>query len=337
MDRVTVDVNHSGNHRIRIQLLLVIGLTVFTCSMANAQQRLTSNVAKDPAAAMFVFRDVEHFIDAMTAIKSEQDSASALQSKYFDRASPGLKMFIQKYDLTVERLLKAMAKYPEDYDRLEETISLVKAQRPSFVEAYRSIKEILGNAVFPPTYFLVGGHRGIGSGSIEGPLITIEKETADGIREDLNATLVHEMMHMEQLAAVDEAYFAIFSGDERTLLATTIREGAATFFAELITGGSEHKNRARDYLLDHEQELWESFQEEMLGNEMGDWLWKNPANPDQPQDVGYALGARIVQTYYESAEDKQAAAQTVMAITDYPGFLEISGYANRMADLSDSE
>ena len=138
MNRMAVNVNHAGSHRI---WFLVIGWIVSTCSMANAQQQLTSHVARDPASAMFLFSDIEHFMDAVTAIKSEQDAASALQSRYFDRASPGLEMFIQKYDLTVERLLEAMAKYPEDYDRLEETLSLLKAQTPSFVEAYRSIKE----------------------------------------------------------------------------------------------------------------------------------------------------------------------------------------------------
>ena len=87
-------------------------------------------------------------------------------------------------------------------------------------------------------------------------MISIEKNTHASIREaDIEPTLVHEMIHMEQLAAVGEAYFDIFSGEERTLLALSIREGGATWFAELIAGGSVHKNLARDYCLAHEQEL----------------------------------------------------------------------------------
>ena len=36
----------------------------------------------------------------------------------------------------------------------------------------------------------------------------------------------------------------------------------------------------------------------MFGHEMGDWLWEKPTNPEQPQDLGYVIGARIVETFY---------------------------------------
>lgn len=131
---------------------------------------------------------------------------------------------------------------------------------------------------------------------------------------------------MQQLAAVGEAYFAIFSGEQRTLLALSIREGAATFFAELITGGSRHKNEARNYLLAHEDTLWQAFQSDMLTGETGDWLWKKPAEPEQLRDIGYALGARIVGSFYDGAADKRAAAKRILSIVDYPAFLAASGY-----------
>ncbi len=295
-----------------------------------AQQRLTPNVTENPSEAVFVYSDMAHFLDATEAIASGMDSARALETLYFDRASPGLRMFMEKYDLGVERLQKAMERQPEAYSRLGEMLTLLKAQEDSFRGALAAIKGVVPDAVFPPTYFVVGGYRGIGSGSIEGPLISVEKKTAESIKEDLQATLVHEMIHMQQLAAVGEAYFVVFSGEERTLLALSIREGAATFFAELVAGGSKHKNLARDYYLAHEKELWKAFSEVMLGLETGDWLWKQPANPDQPQDLGYAIGARIVENYYDSAADKRRAAQQIMAITDYPAFLALSGYGEQM-------
>lgn len=305
----------------------VLTLGVVGATGTVAQQRLTTDVAGSAAEAAFVYEDVEHFIAAAAAIADGADPVQALQTKYLDRASPGLGMFIEKYDLTTDRLLKAIEKHPGAYGRIGRTLELLRAQEHSFRKAYAQMKEVIPDAVFPPTYFLVAGHRGIGSGSIEGPLISIEKETAESIEGDLDATLVHEMVHMQQLAAVGEAYFAIFSGEQRTLLALSIREGAATFVAELITGGSEHKNLARDYLLAHEQELWQAFRQDMLGHETGDWLWQQPGDPDQPQDVGYAMGARIVEAFYGNAPDKQEAAGRIMAIIDYPAFLARSGYA----------
>ncbi len=137
---------------------------------------------------------------------------------------------------------------------------------------------------------------------------------------------------MQQLAALREEYFAIFSGEKRTLLATSIREGVATFLSELITGGSEHKNLARDYLLANEQRLWVGFQKEMLGSEMGDWLYQTPVDPDQPQDVGYAMGSRIARAYYDRAPDKQKAAGEIVAVSDYENFLALSGYGDQFEE-----
>jgi hypothetical protein len=313
--------------KTRLCVLIFLALGV---SEATAQQRLTSNVAHDPADAKFVYADIENFLSARDAIASGIDPTEALRTLYFNRASPGLLMFVEKYDLTVERLQAAMEEYPQEYARIYETLGALREQEPSFVGVYEAIKHTIPDAVFPPTWFVVAGYRGIGSGSIEGPLISIEKTTPESVRDgDIEPTLVHEMIHMEQLAAVGEAYFDIFSGEERTLLALSIREGAATWFAEIIAGGSRHKNLARDYYLVHEQELWREFSDDMFGHVTGDWLWETPANPEQPQDLGYVIGARIVETYYENAADPGKAAMEIMSITDYPDFLERSGYPER--------
>ena len=324
------EINSWRKHRLHLGVTLLLLVICMGLAAVGGTQRLTDDIATNPAQARFVYSDIDHFLDAARAIDSGLDPARTLKTLYFERASPGLLMFVEKYDLTVERLTAAMAEHPEAYARLEETLQALRAQEPRFRDVLAELESIIPNAVFPPTYFVVAGHRGIGSGSTEGPLISIEKKTPESIRDDLHATLLHEMVHMQQLAAIGEAYFEIFSGEKRTLLALSIREGAATFVAELITGGSKHKNMARDFLLSHEAEVWQRFQKEMLGNETGDWLWREPSDPDQPRDVGYAVGARIVQSYYESAADKNKAAQEIMAVTDYPTFLEKSGYAAKV-------
>ena len=325
LTEITADMHEAGGSMKTG--LCVAALLAFAEGQVNAQQRLTSDIAHDPADAEFVYADIDNFLSASDAIAGGMDSTEALRTLYFDRASPGLLMFVEKYDLTVGRLQAAMEEFPEAYERVGETLQALREQEPSFVGAYEAIKRMLPGAVFPPTYFVVAGHRGIGSGSIEGPLISIEKNTAASVRDgDIEPTLVHEMIHMEQLAAVSEAYFDIFSGEGRTLLALSIREGGATWFAEVIAGGSRHKNLARDYYLAREQELWRDFAEDMYGHEMGDWLWEAPADPEQPQDLGYVIGARIVETYYANADDPGQAAMEIMSITDYPDFLERSGY-----------
>lgn len=311
-----------------IALIALIGTT----KAQSPNMVLTDNKTENPQETIFVYKDVENFINSMKAIADGMDSTQALQTLYFDPGTPGLRMFMEKYNLNTKRIIKALKKHSEEYAQIPKNLDILKLQENEFKRTYAEIKLIIPNAVFPPTYFLVAGYRGIGSGSVEGPLISIEKKTAQSIHEDLPATLVHEMIHMEQLAAVGESYFAIFSGEEKTLLATSIREGGATFMAQLITGGSKHKNLAWDYYLDHEVKLWQKFSSEMYGNEMGNWLWSRPANSDWPRDLGYAIGARIVEHYYNNANDKQKAAQEIMAIKDYPAFLKLSDYSRKFEE-----
>lgn len=52
----------------------------------------------------------------------------------------------------------------------------------------------------------------------------------ESIRTDLVATFVHERIHMQQLAALGPAYFDIFEGPGRTLLALSVREGVETYY-----------------------------------------------------------------------------------------------------------
>jgi hypothetical protein len=310
-----------------------LGCLVAGTSLAEepaAADRLVAEVASDPAAAVFVAADVEHFLEAMAAVDAGEEPASALERLYFARATPGLRMFREKYDLTHERLLAALEKYPEDYARIGATLRHLRAREEAFRAAYAGLAREVPDAVFPPTYFVVAAHRGIGSGSVEGPLVSIEKESPESIDRDLAATLVHEMVHMQQLAAVGPAYFEIFSGPGRSLLALSIREGAATWLAERVTGGSEHKNAARDFLREHEPGLWASFHETMLGPETGDWLWRQPADPRQPRDVGYAIGARIAASYFERHGESGEAMSEILEVTDYPGLLARSGYPEAM-------
>ncbi|KAA3610008.1 MAG: hypothetical protein D8M58_07795 [Calditrichaeota bacterium] len=275
-----------SSNKLHYSILITLGLLTTSFTNSQTQKVLTENVVKNPSEAIFVYQDIENFVDAQQAIASGKDTSEALKSRYLDKASPGLKMFISKYDLTIERLRRAIKNYSDDYSNVAEKLTALKNHEASYKEYYAKIKNVVPNAVFPPTYFVIAGHRGIGSGSTEGPLISIEKKTIKSIKE-MQGTLVHEMIHMQQLAATGEAYFAIFSGKERTLLATSIREGGATYMAELIAGGSKHKNLARDYYLANENKFWEKF------------------------------------------------SKSIMAVTDYPGFLKLSRYAEKFIQKTD--
>jgi hypothetical protein len=52
---------------------------------------------------------------------------------------------------------------------------------------------------------------------------------------------------------------------------------------------------------------------------------------ERPKDLGYYMGYRIAQAYYDSASDKREAIRDILAIRDAHEFLKKSGYAERFA------
>ena len=286
--------------------------------------RITDNKPGDPQKATFVYDDVHHFLHAMTLVSGDADVVPALKAEYFGKASPGLKQFVVKYGLTAEAMAGAIKKRPEKYKQIGERLVQLKAKEDSIRDAFVKLKKIMPGAVYPPTYILVSDYGGIASGSPDGQLITIERRTSESVAR-IETLMIHELVHFQQLVAQGpDEFYAVF-GEKKNLLALTIREGTAEFFAGRLTGRIS-KRDALNYVLANEKDVWNRFVGQMGSRDTGDWLWSKPSREGQPQDVGYALGLRIVESYYNKAADKNEAVNEILSVTDYPRLLEKSRY-----------
>ena len=96
----------------------------------------------------------------------------------------------------------------------------------------------------------------------------------------------------------------------------------------MIIGG-EICDTFRTFGIKHERRLCKQFLKEMNGRETGDWMWVKPKDPEQPPHMGYFMGYRIVEMYYDNAADKKKAIQDILSITDYSNFLKRSGYGEQ--------
>ena len=288
-----------------------------------------ASFTQDPTEAKIVYQDINNFIQAFRSLDENSDTVKVFQAEYIEKGTPGLKIFIEKYGLSAEKLTMAIHKNPEDYKAIAAKLAWLKTQEDSIRQYFEKFKQFIPGAVFPPTYYLIDIRRGIGSGSTEGQLITIEKEAKRITDPGLKTHIVHELVHLNQLNAIGslEKYLAIYNS-EKSLLAITIREGIAEFFAELITG-KYTQDEAYFYTRSNEKELWIRFEKEMLGKETGDWMWTKPENPDQPRDVGYVFGALIVEHYYKKSLDLNMTVSEILSITDYINFIDKSGYADK--------
>jgi hypothetical protein len=289
--------------------------------------QLTSSPTS-PKEAKIVYDDVTNFNTAFKMLESSSDTIQVLQEHYIDKGTPGLKIFIDKYGLTAQNLADKIRQYPEDYAAVGAKLKWLQSRETTIRLYFNKLKTFIPNAVYPPTYYLIGRRRGIGSGSIEGQLISIEKQAVDTVDIGIEGHIIHELIHLNQLRAIGslDKYLAIYN-DEKSLLAICIREGVAEFFAELVTG--EGKIEARNYLAKHEMEIWRRFENDMFGAETKDWVWDKSEYPEQPQDIGYVIGALIVEYYYKHSTNLDEAVDVILSITDYRNFLEISQYSKK--------
>jgi uncharacterized protein YjaZ len=148
---------------------------------------------------------------------------------------------------------------------------------------------------------------------------TPEAELDDWLRDVLKpvdglpAIVAHELIHTQQRYAEDHS-----------LLAACIKEGIGDFLGEMISGQNINAH-VHEWAAPREEELWEDFQTVMMGTDRDGWLYARRAE-DEPNDLGYWMGYRIAEAYYNHTDDHSAAIRDMLTIQDFPAFLEQSGY-----------
>jgi hypothetical protein len=281
-------------------------------------------VTNDPAQAHLIYSDLENFSNFLQRLEKGDAIEAALQEEYLDKASPGLLEHIKEQEFTAEDIISAVNERFDDYKKLENLAVSLKTVEPELRQAYGRMSEILPGSVFMPVYFFVGVHPGLFAEPSEvGISVSITSEST--ALKYMTELVVHESAHVQQVMAVGLEEYLLVYGPKKSLLSLSIREGTAEFFTMLVTGKITQQD-ALDYLLENEERLWPQFAGNMNEESPGDWMWQKPSNEDWPYHMGYAMGYRIVDHYYQSAEDKTHAMKAILASTNAKQFLEASGY-----------
>jgi hypothetical protein len=300
------------------RLLLAAGLATCVAACGSAPETTASG-------GVVSVSDVHRFVAAWPEWSPSDSDCVALRP-YWNTESPGLTAYRGQFHVSFGDLCAAVRKRPEQYaqlvPRLAELDSVASAVREIF-ERFTAIHPLNNN---PAVYLVVG--TGISAGStVRGrePKILIGMER-NRSSEGLPGTIAHELVHTQQ----QYPWFGSWSGGPRflrgTLLRQTITEGAADFVAELVTGRAVRN----EYGEAHENELWRDFQKDEDGKDYDRWLyngWNKDALGERPPDIAYWVGYRIVQSYYERAEDKSQALDDILTIRDFRDFLRASGYS----------
>lgn len=295
----------------------------------DLRAQMPPGVERDPMAARIAFDDLDRFGAAYRRLPASPDTAALLDTAYLAHATVGLATYARLYDVSPTSLARAIAATPGRFRRtaLEAPVA-VRALEVPVRAAFRRLADLYPGALFPPVFFLVGRDHAGGAVQREGVLIAVETyvESTGRSYAGLVSLVAHELAHYQQAAHDPEAYQRSSS-----LLARAIKEGAADYVAELLTGAHINEE-AHAYGNDNEWTLWSRFRCVMNQSDTGDWFFRRPRNPDWPQDLGYFVGYRIAALRHAREAAPRPALAALLQVDDYAAFLNDSGYESYLEE-----
>lgn len=315
-------------------ILTILYFAVFALTVsAQTGEPLPNN---DPEKVKFVTSDIDNFWHAYDLASKETDKEKRIaiyQTEYLDKGTPGLKDFVRLRINSAQALVKKIDSMPKYYASIRPSSLRVKEMESRMRKSFRNLKKIYPDAVFPDVYFTIGVANSGGTTSNAGLLIGTEmygltpgaprEELSDWLKsvilpiDNLPYIVAHELIHYQQNLT-----------PHNSLLAKSIQEGMCDFIAELIAG--KHANQVQKaYGEAHEGEIWKDFQTEMWKDDISRWMYNGVNAKDRPADMGYYVGYKIVQSYYNNTKDKKQAIKDILAIKDVTKFYEASKYADK--------
>ena len=297
--------------------------------------------AHDLRNPSFDYSDVERFGLAIAAIEGGTDPEQAFQA-YLDGAGAGLYGWSTRYNIPASAYAEDYLKYRKFFKYLGSLAPALKAREAEVAADLVSLRDMMAEALdhptlsILPTYYFVSPMGGGGSAEAIANMIAIDyygrnpdaplDEFADRgfwpegkqLMQSLDAMIFvasHEMVHWYQTlmqGEIDYVQLYIEEGED-TLLGRAVREGGADFIARLAS--ETYTQDQLDYGDPNEQALWAVFRGHIYELSDDNPGWFHGANPhftSAPWQIGYYVGMRMCEAYYEAAEDKNAALRFIL-------------------------
>ncbi|QBA23604.1 hypothetical protein EU348_21465 [Chryseobacterium indologenes] len=278
-------------------LLLAFGIT-------NAQTGFTT----DPLNAVLETKDAKNFWKAFD--KMETSTANPFV-EYIENGSPGVKSFIRNRIVNADSLYATVKKNKEEYLKTRNVLDGIGAKDKKLKASYSALKYWYPEAKFSPVYFVYGRMNTGGNSSDDGISIGTELfKNLDGVVP----LIVHEMIHFQQNNRGNES-----------LLKQALTEGGADFIAEFVSG--EQMNvKAFQYGEANSDKLYKEFVTRYKSDDLRDWFYWTSKKDDRPNDLGYWIGYKICEAYFNKQTDKHKAVHDILNIEDPFLLLKESGF-----------
>ncbi|MET0571928.1 MAG: DUF2268 domain-containing putative Zn-dependent protease [Pedobacter agri] len=287
--------------------LLAIFATIILFDFSSAQS------VSDPLKASFVTKDITNFWEAFDKIDAEPQT-NPFENIYLKSGSAGVQAYTKGRIENATSLLNTVRERKDDYEIARLNSLRMLDNEKQCRAAFMALKYLYPKAVYPNVYFVIGRFNSGGHSTPEGLIIGAEMIQSAAVPY----TIAHELIHYQQDSIPKKSL---------DLLAACINEGSADFIGELISGGGPNK-QTHSYGNANETRLWLEFKEIMDDREDShDWMYNYRPKNGYPPDLGYWIGYKITESYYNKASDKKKAILDILQIKDFRKFLAESGYA----------
>ncbi|MGS2727074.1 gliding motility protein GldB-related protein [Psychroserpens sp. BH13MA-6] len=308
--------------------LIFLGIVLLSCE---------SKPVKNSTNLDIHFEDIDNFWKAYDIIKPITDHSvrtAVIQDEYMNKGSKALQSLIKKDKLTASDY----ATYLKDtvfFNSIRETTFQIKNDTTKIRHHLRAFESTYPLATFSDIYFVMGQFKRAGTVIDSSMIIELEKNARSqqtrsaflfndkqlnnlNDQNSLMSLIVHEQVHVNQTNI-----------NTRNLLSKAICEGSADFLMYLHTG--EHPaatQRTYTYGDANETTLWVKFKTDLDINYKyikTDWFY-NYDREDIPPDLGYYMGFKICEKFYNESDDKLAAIAFMLDGNNSKKVLELSGY-----------
>lgn len=320
---------------------LALPAAMFAVALATAPV----HAGVDPLAARVRTEDADRFV-ALFEAAGGAPTAEQLRAGYLEPGSRGVEIFTPHRIRDAEHLAARIAASPDAYRRaIDVCLPIAKESSAELRATYLALQGLLGDPELPEIYALFGAGN---SGGTTGPgaqVLGLEvlcriADSEEEIRGLFRQFFAHETVHTLQRRPSKEAESADL------LLTWALSEGVADFVATLVTGRVPHPDRAA-WASEREAEVWGAFAadrravqamraEERASREAGSAVYRWVANASSPPEgwpgeLGYWIGMKIAEGYYERSADKRGAVRELLSWEDASTILAASGYADWLA------
>lgn len=269
---------------------------------ANAQ------LTEDPLKAVIEIKDAQNFWEAFDKMETSKTNPF---TDYIDKGSPGVQSFIKYRIINADSLYATVKKNKEQYLQTRNTLKAINSIDKKLKSSYSALKYWYPEAKFQTVYFVYGRMTTGGNSSPDGISIGTELfKNLDGVV----ALIVHEMIHFQQN-----------NKGGNNILKQAVTEGGADFIGEFVSG--EKMNTIPfEYGEAHLDQLCKEFVTRYKSDDFDDWFYGTTKKDDRPNDLGYWIGYRICEAYFNKQTDKHKAVHDILNIEDPFLFLKESGF-----------